>query len=461
MPLAEHKIAILSRITMPEAGIELVCNNPTDTIRFEFDEEWSGIAAKTARFSWDGKYKDVPFSGNMVEVPEIYQTNHVYVGVFADNIASTPAKVKCRYSIKCLGGKVVPPSEDVYAEIIALINAGINANDGVGVSSAFLGEDGHLFITLTTGESIDCGKAQGKDGKDGKDGAGAEEFATVQECIAENKEAIEQNAADIETLETNLDAFEKKRPFDLTGNPIQFETFEGMPLNPVTVLTPQQSGSGDPSSENIRPFIGYDTLGLNHHGEDVENTLKAYTVQIGQTVYGIHHDWLSGKDWIDWGLYTLTGEGSAKLLSASVYNDKCFMSDVIPNMAGNSDALNGAMSSHFIEDVWNIIVNTDAPFGKFAVTTSNKVGIAFDGTIEEANAWLAAQHAAGTPVQIVYKLATPIELDPLTPTEILALQGVNTLYGDGEITISGRSDMQAVVSNLMQRIAALEATINS
>ena len=155
MHLAEHKITILNRITIPEAGIELVCNNPTDTIRFEFDEEWSGIAAKTARFSWDGKYIDKPFSGNVVEIPEIYQTNHVYVGVFADNIASTPAKVKARYSIKCLGGKVVPPSEDVYAEIIALINAGINANDGVGVSNAYLDDNGHLFIILSTGESID------------------------------------------------------------------------------------------------------------------------------------------------------------------------------------------------------------------------------------------------------------------------------------------------------------------
>ena len=72
MPLAEHKIVILNRIAIADAGIELVCNNPTDTIRFEFDEEWDAINVKTARFSWNNKYIDVPFNGNVVEVPAFH-----------------------------------------------------------------------------------------------------------------------------------------------------------------------------------------------------------------------------------------------------------------------------------------------------------------------------------------------------------------------------------------------------
>jgi len=119
--LAEHKITIQNRIAQVKAGIELICNNPTDTIRFEFDDEWSGYDIKTARFSWEGKHIDVPFSGNTVQIPEIFRTNYVFVGVFTNAITSTAVKVKCRYSIKCMGGKVVVPSDDVYARIISLI----------------------------------------------------------------------------------------------------------------------------------------------------------------------------------------------------------------------------------------------------------------------------------------------------------------------------------------------------
>lgn len=36
------------------------------------------------------------------------------------------------------------------------------------------------------------------------------------------------------------------RPFEATGNPVTLETFEGMPLDVVTVFEPKQAGSGDP-----------------------------------------------------------------------------------------------------------------------------------------------------------------------------------------------------------------------
>lgn len=162
--MATVKITVAERIARVNAGIKLICNNPTDIIRFEFDEEWNGHAAKTARFSWDNKYIDVPFSGNEVQVPEIFQTNYVYVGVFSDDLTSTPVKLDCRYSIKCLGGKVLSPSEDVYAQIIALINAGITSNDGTSVENADINTSGHLLLTLSNGKEIDCGVAKGTDG---------------------------------------------------------------------------------------------------------------------------------------------------------------------------------------------------------------------------------------------------------------------------------------------------------
>lgn len=132
--MAIVEITIKDRIATAPADALLVCNNPTDTIRFLFDAEWNAHSVKTARFSWEGKYVDRVFEGNEVQAPEISQTNYVFVGVFADNIASTPAKVRCRYSIKCMGGNVIPPSADVYEQIIELINKGSGVAGGEGAT---------------------------------------------------------------------------------------------------------------------------------------------------------------------------------------------------------------------------------------------------------------------------------------------------------------------------------------
>lgn len=98
-------IAIKDRIASVHAGVELVCNNPTDTIRFIFDEEWNTHTERVARFVWENDFVDVPFTGDEVKAPEITNTIYVFVGVYADDIASTYAKVQCKRSILCLGGK--------------------------------------------------------------------------------------------------------------------------------------------------------------------------------------------------------------------------------------------------------------------------------------------------------------------------------------------------------------------
>ena len=42
-----------------------------------------------------------------------------------------------------------------------------------------------------------------------------------------------------------------------TGNPVSFETNVAKPLSVVSAFTPVQSGSGDPSPENVRPITGF------------------------------------------------------------------------------------------------------------------------------------------------------------------------------------------------------------
>lgn len=62
-----------------------------------------------------------------------------------------------------------------------------------------------------------------------------------------------------------------------------------------------------------------------------------------------------------------------------------------------------------------------------------------------------------TGAQVVYELAQPQTIQ-LTPTEILALSGTNTIYADtGDTTVSGRADPNAIIQQLTQRIAVLES----
>lgn len=122
--LAIVDITIKDRIASAPAGVQLVCNNPTDSIRFNFDEEWSNVNEKTARFSWEGQCVEVSFIGDTVKVPEIYKTDYVFVGVYGVQIASTPVKLGCKRSILCYGDTARAPLTDpFYEEFCDRINA--------------------------------------------------------------------------------------------------------------------------------------------------------------------------------------------------------------------------------------------------------------------------------------------------------------------------------------------------
>jgi hypothetical protein len=76
-------------------------------------------------------------------------------------------------------------------------------------------------------------------------------------------------------------------------------------------------------------------------------------------------------------------------------------------------------------------------------------------TADEMLAYLKAQAAAGTPLQIVYQLETPITVQ-LTPTEILALSGTNTIQSNtGDTTVTGKGDGVAMVEELKDIIISL------
>lgn len=86
--------------------------------------------------------------------------------------------------------------------------------------------------------------------------------------------------------------------------------------------------------------------------------------------------------------------------------------------------------------------------------------VASDGpfaTVGDLKSYLAAQNAAGTPVQVCYKLAEPVPFTATGGVEIKALRGTNTLLTDGDtLTVTGREDLTHAISEL--RAAQATAT---
>lgn len=111
--------------------------------------------------------------------------------------------------------------------------------------------------------------------------------------------------------------------------------------------------------------------------------------------------------------------------------------------------------SHFSGMRWNGVLKEDS-----VAVTSQVMVVRTNGseTLEDWKSFLAAQYAAGTPVTIAYKLATPTPFQATGGQSLPALPGTNTLYADaGSVTVSGASDPIATITALQNRVSALES----
>ena len=124
-------IEIKDKIATCLTELPVVCGNSDYVVDFVFDEEWNEHDIKTALFVVNGKVTPQVFTGNECPIPVIQNTLITWVGVFAGTVddgtlsTSTPALVKC---IPCItdGDNVpMPPPDDVYNQIIGLIESGM------------------------------------------------------------------------------------------------------------------------------------------------------------------------------------------------------------------------------------------------------------------------------------------------------------------------------------------------
>lgn len=115
-------VTVLNKTAMAD-GTTYICGNSDFTVEFEFDREWDAYEFKTARFIYGNSHIDLLFSGNTCRVPVLSNINNFKIGVFAGALStSTPAIVYAKKSILCGSGSPKDPSQDVYNQILELLN---------------------------------------------------------------------------------------------------------------------------------------------------------------------------------------------------------------------------------------------------------------------------------------------------------------------------------------------------
>jgi hypothetical protein len=212
-------ITIRDRVPYISEGGGVITYNSDYVVKFDFDGEWSENV-KTVYFAFeDGTYKAVVIDGTTCAVPA-FDNSHkrVFVGVQAGDIRTTcPCCLKILDSIADYVGEAIPdPSEDVYQQIINLINAiptpswdTLENKPFTSIGSGLKVEDGALTATAQGGADITI-----------TDTAEVGEVLTVEEVDSEGKPTkwktekptAEQKQADWEQTDTTDASYIKNKP---------------------------------------------------------------------------------------------------------------------------------------------------------------------------------------------------------------------------------------------------------
>lgn len=173
-----------------------------------------------------------------------------------------------------------------------------------------------------------------------------------------------------------------------------------------------------------------------------------YAADFGQTVYGGTLDWNTGVLTADMGIKVFDGTESINTENG-YYN---FWAENVPQ-----DAINiPGICSHY-------------PYKKYYVPDEKQYGLNISygirfhvdmsvyPTADAFKSYLAAQYAAGTPVQVCYRLAEPVVVQLNLPA-VYPLDGTNVLYGGaGALEVDSTASGWRVVNDPAELQSAQEA----
>ena len=211
-------------------------------------------------------------------------------------------------------------------------------------------------------------------------------------------------------------------------SPMSFDTDIADDLISCNVeLVAHQSGSGDPSPDNVRAISGYSNMNLTVNGSTI-------TIALGDTYYNGYLDVISGvlkitnikANTTSSNVTTYNGLSSNGVRFTSALNDSYRFAKSICNMA------NIATDTTYTPGIMAVGINNNQIYW-FSII--DILGLA---DLQAFKDWLELN-----PVDVIYELATPIEVQ-LTTQQIAAIKGVNIITSDtnGEIEVTYKESIK-------------------
>lgn len=295
----------------------------------------------------------------------------------------------------------------------------------------------------------------------------AEEIAKSVRADAEKiKERLDEIPKIDDTAITTTSPWSSKQivdtlcpPIEETGNPVVCYPVAGYPLDVTVNWGPTQEGSGTPSPENIRPIKGRDIVTITRQEDN-----QVMTLTLPETVYGGEVDAATGEGqqvwksvtldgterWYTWGVNT----NSATVTGFYTYDINDYSVD-----GDDNDKLICSAMQHTAADVWggkNTGIGFAAGDSRYLIycVTTDTLSDATDDkkAIASFKTILADLYAAGTPVQIAYKLKEPVPFTAAGAQPIPALSGTNTLLTDADsVSVSGRADLIHIIRKMQEK----------
>lgn len=235
-------------------------------------------------------------------------------------------------------------------------------------------------------------------------------------------------------------------PLEASGNPAVCYPVAGSKLGVTASLEPTQEGEGTPSPDNIRPIHGRDSVSITRQEDELSMLLTLPNIIYGGEVGA---DGAGQEKWT-----RLTLDGKENWLSITNAYRTYYLLSVSALVVSSESSINWRCS-HFIPKAYSYAESGNQNNTIAFQSQRNMLVICYNGTLDELKSYLAVQYGAGTPVQVAYKLATPIPFTASGGGTIKALSGTNTILTDADtLTVSGRADPIHIIQQLQAASAA-------
>ncbi len=221
----------------------------------------------------------------------------------------------------------------------------------------------------------------------------------------------------------------------------------------IVGIDPVQSGSGDPSPDNIRPISGWTGANVYHSGADTAEyeTVSVPWEEEAGTVYGGTLNVITGLLTVDRAIVTITGGCTYRATTMCNYilGPLGTIFDGSKHEQSFANRLNRvAYASTIPVNSYACSISQGYDADLFVLRLFDEIFASPTACRDATNTLLSEWAAAGTPLQIVYPMKTPVTYQ-LTATQVNMLLGVNNVWADtGNVELTYIQDINAVIASL-------------